>query len=158
MRVLILAASLLLLAACGKSPEDAAVGAMSGGKVDKDGDKVTVATDQGAVTYNTEAGQALPAAFPKDAFLPAGYTVRSSMDTPGGLTVDVEAAGSTADAFAQAGKAMTAQGWAQTAAVQSGGQSLLVFQKDDATMQYTFDGQDPGKVHVVVYYVPKQQP
>jgi len=83
MRIPLLIAAALLLAACGKSPDEVAVSAMSGGKVDKDGDKLTVQTDQGAVTFNAAEGQPLPANFPKDVFLPKDYSVRSSMEQQG---------------------------------------------------------------------------
>ena len=139
MRTLALATFLLLLAACGK-----------------DEDTTTITTDQGSVTVNTEAGQSLPAAFPKDVFLPDGYTVRSSMDLGGTIVVDLEAPGATADVFGQAGKAMPGQGWKQTAAVQATGQSLLVFENTGRTVQYSFMDDLPGKTHVAVQVITAQ--
>jgi len=149
-----LAVAVLLLAACGKA-EDAAVGVASGGAVQKDGDKTTISTEQGDVVLNAEEGQSLPSRFPKDVYLPEDYVVRSSMDMQGALMVDLVAPGSTKDAFAAAGKWMPEQNWTQTAMIQQGGQSVLVFEKERQLVQYSFFEDEADQVHVTVQLTEK---
>lgn len=156
MRLPLLIAAALLLAACGKSPDEIAVSAVSGGKVSKDGDRTTVQTDQGAVTFNAQAGQALPASFPKAVFLPSDYTVRSSMDSNGALMVDLLATGNAADLLAATGAAMPGMGWKQSASVTQNGTSMLLFENDAQLVQYTFNDEG-GKGHVAVVVTKKGQ-
>jgi hypothetical protein len=157
MRPLVLIAVTLLVAACGKSPDEVAVAAATGGKVDKDGDKMTIQTEQGAVTFNAEQGQALPANFPKDVFLPKDYSVRSSMDMNGALMLDLVTPGKPADAFAAAGAAMPGMGWKQTASLQQAGTSILVYENEAQMVQYSFADDEPGKAHVSVAVTKKGQ-
>ncbi|MGH8030488.1 MAG: hypothetical protein ACREO3_11200 [Arenimonas sp.] len=157
MRPIVLILATLLLAACGKSPQEAAVAAATGGKVDQDGDKTTVQTDQGTITYNAAQDQALPANFPKDVFLPKDYTVRSSMDMNGALMVDLVTDGKPADVFAATGAAMPGMGWKQTAAMQQQGNSVLVFENDAQMVQYSFLDDEPGKAHLSVAITKKGQ-
>jgi len=149
-----LAVAVLLLAACGKA-EDAAVGVASGGAVKQDGDKTTISTEQGDVVLNAEEGQPLPPRFPKDVYLPEDYSIRSSMDMQGVLMIDLEAPGTTKEAFAAAGKWMPEQNWNQSAMIQQGGQSVLVFEKERQLVQYSFFDDTPGKLHVTVQVTEK---
>ena len=157
MRPIVLIAATLLLAACSKTPDEAAVAIATGGKVDKDGDKMTVQTDQGTVTFNAEKGQALPPTFPKDVFLPKDFEVRSSMDLNGALMVDLVAPGKPADIFTAAGAAMPGMGWKQTAAIQQQGTQALVFENEAQMVQYSFFDDEPGKAHLSVAVTKKGQ-
>jgi hypothetical protein len=157
MRTPLLIAAALLLAACGKSADEVAVSAVSGGQVEKDGDKMTIQTEQGAVTFNAEEGQALPANFPKDVYLPKDYAVRSSMDMNGALMVDLVSPGKPADVFAAAGAAMPGMGWKQSASMQQAGTSILVFENDAQMVQYSVMDDEPGKAHVSVAVTKKGQ-
>lgn len=157
MRIPLMIAAALLLAACGKTPDEAAVSAVSGGKVEKDGDKMTVQTEQGAVTFNAAEGQPLPANFPKDIYLPKDYSVRSSMDMNGALMVDLLAPGAPADVFAAAGAAMPGMGWKQSASVQQEGTRILVFENEAQMVQYSVTDDEPGKAHVSVAITKKGQ-
>ena len=145
MRTPLLIATALLLAACGKSADEVAVSAMTGGKVDKDGDKMTIQTDQGAVTYNAAEGQALPASFPKDVYLPKDYTVQSTMDMAGALNVQLVVPGKAGGEFAAAGAAMPGMGWKQQVSMQQDGTSILVFDNDKQMVQYSFTDDESGK-------------
>ena len=157
MRPFPMIAAALLLAACGKSADEAVVAAATGGKVDKDGDKMTIQTEQGAVTFNAQEGQALPANFPKDVFLPKDYSVRNSVDMNGALMVDLLAPGNPADAFAAAGAAMPGMGWEQKASVQQAGTRFLVFENEAQLVQYSFLDDEPGKAHVSVSVTKKEK-
>jgi hypothetical protein len=156
MRMPLLIAAAVLLVACGKSPDEIAVSAVSGGKVAKDGDKVTVQTDQGTVTYNAEAGQPLPATFPKDVFLPKDYSVRTTYDMGGAQMVDLVAPGKASDAFAAAGAAMPGMGWKQTASMTQAGTSVLVFENDAQLVQYSFND-EADQAHVAVSLTKKEK-
>jgi hypothetical protein len=156
MRIPLLIAAALLLAACGKSPDEVAVSAVTGGKATKDGDKLTVQTDQGAVTFNAQAGQPLPANFPKDVFLPKDYSVRNSVDMNGALMVDLLVPAKRADVFAATGAAMPGMGWKQSASMTQPDVSVLVFENEAQMVQYSFNDED-GKAHVSVSVTKKGQ-
>ena len=147
MRTHLLIVAALLLAACGQSPDEVAVSAVSDGKVEKDGDKRTVQTEEGTVTYYTEASQALPANFPKDVFLPKDYSVRGWVEMVGALKVDFVVPGKSNDLYAATGAAMPGMGWKQTVASQHEGipSSMLIFHKDARAVHYSFADYGSGK-------------
>ena len=129
----------LLLAACGKSPEDAALSAATGADVESDGDKVTIKTEEGSLQINADAGQELPASFPKDVYLPSDYSVVSSMDMAGkAVILQLAAPGKASEANAAAGKAMPGLGWEQKMAMQQAGTYVLMFENSDRVAQYSF--------------------
>ena len=92
MRTHLLIVAALLLAACGKFPN-----------------------------YNDEVGQALPANFPKDVFLPKDYSVRSSMEVYGELPVELVAPGKSNDVLAR--PARRCRAWAGRDGGHAGGES-----------------------------------
>jgi hypothetical protein len=157
MRPIVLIAATLLLAACGKTPNEAAVAIASGGKVQQDGDKMTIKTDEGTATFNAQQGQPLPPTFPKEVFLPDDYEVRSSMDLNGALMVDLVAPGKPADIFAATAAAMPGMGWKQNASIQQAGTQALVFENDAQLVQYSFFDDEPGKAHLSVAVTKKGQ-
>ena len=157
MRALLIVAAatvVLSLSAC-KKAEEATVAAATGGAVQVDGDKTTVKTDQGTVTANSEAGQPVPANFPKDVFIPEGATVMQSVDVGGSLALTLASPGSSADQFAAVQKAMPGNGWSQTAAMESGPQKVLVFEKDQHVAQYAFYDDGSGNSHLQINYAGK---
>ena len=158
------AAMLLSVAGCGKSAEDriteAAVSAASGQKVsvDHDGDKVTIKTEQGEMQMSAGDGIALPEDFPKDVFLPSGYTVKSAMKLPQATMVQVTAPGRINDLFAQADKQMLAQGWEQTMSMQQAADTrMLGYKKPDRQAMVTLHAQDDGQVQVGLQVSAKQK-
>ena len=84
---------------------------------------------------------ALPAAFPKDVYLPEHYAVKSAMEMPNAMVLEIEAPGAVAALAADAGKRMQAQGWKQQMAMAQTGQSqVLVYEKEkrSATLSFTY--------------------
>lgn len=141
----------LVLAACGKSPgekmAEAAIEAGTGQKAEVDADKgaVTFKTDKGDMKVTSGDQATLPANFPKDVYLPAGYKVGSAMEMPGAMVVDVEAPGTVTDTFAAAVTKMKSEGWTQRVAMQQTPQSqVVVYEKAnrDATLSIS---ENPGK-------------
>ena len=141
----------LVLTACGKSPgeklAEAAIEAGTGQKADVDADKgaVTFKTDKGDMKVTSGEAATLPANFPKDVYLPAGYKVGSAMEMPGAMVVDIEAPGTVSDTFAAAVTKMKSEGWTQRMAMQQTPQSqIVVYAKAnrDATLSIS---ENPGK-------------
>lgn len=123
-RVVILAIATLCTVACGKSPEErvaeAAIKAASGHdvEIDQDGGQLTLKTGQGEMRVSGGDAAALPASFPKDVHLPAGYAVNSAMEMPNVTQVELDVPGEVPAVFDAYSRAMQAQGWQQTMAVQ----------------------------------------
>ena len=150
--------SLCLLAACGKSPQEAAVSAATGGKVDmqQDGDKTTITTP--GATISSGEGTELPASFPKDAWLPGRYTIKTAADFGGASILDLQVADAI-DATASAALAgMDEQGWKKTMSMEQEGTHVMMFEKEGRVATYSV-GKDPDGpgARVAVQFAPKQQ-
>ena len=73
----------------------------------------------------------LPEGFPRDVYLPHGYSVNSVMDLQDVSVLSFSAPGQVPSLFASAREAMRAQGWRQTLAAQhSVDAAMLAFEKE----------------------------
>lgn len=162
-RTLLLCTVALLVAACTKSPDEriaeAAIERATGGKaqVERDGDKVTVQTEQGEVMISRGDAAALPADFPKDVPLPQGYKVMEAMAMAGNTVLALDAPGKVPAVAAQARDGMRAQGWKETTAMeQSDDTRIYVYEKDGRTANLGFYDNQQGGVRVGVQLTGKQ--
>lgn len=146
-------AVVLVLSGCQKAADaatEAAIERASGQKmeVDRDGDRVSIRTEDGEVTL--EAGEALPlpADFPKDVYLPGRYDVDSVMDMGGMRVVNLTTRGKVSAVFAEAQQAMARAGWKQTMSMQhSADNAVLSFEKDARAAVLSFNrGEGDGVV------------
>ena len=155
-RVLFVAVLACAATACSKSPgerlAEAAVSAATGEKVsvDKDGGQVTFKTDKGDVQVSSGAAATLPASFPKDVHLPAGYTIDSAMQSSDAIILGLEVAGDLGQLASDTDRAMTAAGWKQQTAMQSAGGKLFMYEKDKRSAMMSFAPGDDGKVRLGV--------
>lgn len=106
--------------------------------VDRDGERMRIATADGDVTIAAGDGIALPADFPGDLFLPPSYGVTSVMDVGGARLVSLEADGAVASMFETARTAMAGKGWSQTLAMQQADSAMLGFSHGPREATYTF--------------------
>ena len=147
----------LLVAPGCKKAQDAAVETAieraTGAKVDKDGESMTIKTEQGEVKVATaeDGGTvAMPADFPKDVYLPADNKLASAMDMAGmqmlNLTTPQELAGVSADIE----KSMQGQGWKREMAMQAGGGSTLMYSKDKRQVVYQMLKADEGGTQLAI--------
>ena len=158
----LLSASMLsacLLAACGKNAQEAAVSAATGGKasMQQDGDKTTITTAEGQVSVSTQAGQPLPAEFPKDIWLPEGYSIQTAANFGGAQILDMVVPGELAANAESASGAMQGQGWKQSMSMAQDDTHVLMFEKDGRTANLTFTKNPDGagsRMHVQT--TPKQ--
>jgi len=149
----VLAAALLALAACGKSPgeraAEAAIEQATGGKADVDAKtgKVEIKGDDGSkMTISGGADAKLPATFPKDMYLPADYKVLSVMEMPNAMVVQLDAKGELAALADAAGKKMASEGWKQSLSMQqSSEQRVTMYEKDKRSATVSLnDDEEPG--------------
>ena len=147
----------LLVAPGCKKAQDAAVETAieraTGAKVEKDGDTMTIKTEQGEVKVATaeDGGTvAMPADFPKDVYLPADNKLASAMDMAGmqmlNMTTPQELAGVSADIE----KSMQGQGWKREMAMQAGGGSTLMYSKDKRQVVYQMLKADEGGTQLAI--------
>ena len=147
----------LLIAPGCKKAQDAAVETAieraTGAKVEKDGDTMTIKTEQGEVKVATaeDGGTvAMPADFPKDVYLPADNKLASAMDMAGmqmlNMTTPQELAGVSADIE----KSMQGQGWKREMAMQAGGGSTLMYSKDKRQVVYQMLKADEGGTQLAI--------
>ena len=147
----------LLVAPGCKKAQDAAVETAieraTGAKVEKDGDTMTIKTEQGEVKVATaeDGGTvAMPADFPKDVYLPADNKLASAMDMAGmqmlNMTTPQELAGVSADIE----MSMQGQGWKREMAMQAGGGSTLMYSKDKRQVVYQMLKADEGGTQLAI--------
>lgn len=135
----------LSLAGCQKAADAAAEVAIeraSGQQVrlDRDGNRMRISSGNGEdeVSIMTGEGIALPADFPEDLYLPAGYDVSSVMDIGGARLLNLECPGAVAPTFEAARTMMQARGWSQTLAMQQADSAMLGFTHGAREATYTF--------------------
>lgn len=145
---LVLSALVITLPACKKASDaavDAAMERATGVKVDRDGNAVTVKTDEGEARFaSAEDGGnlALPASFPKDIQLPAQYTLSSVMELSGAQVLSMTTQEAMGSLFNSLSSGMKRNGWTRELSAQTGDGGTLGFSKD---------------THHVVYYIAKNE-
>lgn len=141
----LLACTTFCLAGCqraGDAATEAAIERASGQAVDidRDGDRVTIATAEGKLQMQTGESLPLPADFPKDIHLPGDYAVNSVMDMGGTRVLNLNARGQVAALFEEARAGMARQGWKQTMSMQhSADNAMLAFEKDERAAVLSFN-------------------
>lgn len=163
-RALIATISLaLLLAACGKSPEEKAaelaIKAATGGDatVERDGDatKMTVQTDQGAMSVQSGEGLSVPADFPADVYLPSGAKVENVTTIGPMSSVVLGLSGQSQTLVQEITGKMAAGGWKTAMSMQSGDTGGIVsFSKEKRSATYSLaPSAEAGKLTLSVQHI-----
>lgn len=134
-------AVLAALAGCGKSPSQSAAEAMvsaaTGGKVNvsQSGDNttMTVKDDNGnEIHMNAGGNVALPKDFPSDVHLPASYTIKTAINAPGGIVLEMHTPAAMQAVYSDYDASMKSGGWTEAMAMQtSDKESMLNFTKGE---------------------------
>ena len=148
----------LLVAPGCKKAQDAAVETAieraTGAKVEKDGDTMTIKTEQGEVKVATaeDGGTvAMPADFPKDVYLPADNKLASAMDMAGMQMLNMTTPQDLAKVSADIEKSMQGQGWKREMAMQAGDGSTLMYSKDKRQVVYQMLKADEGGTQLAIH-------
>lgn len=154
---LAVALTAMLVAPGCKKAQDAAVETAieraTGAKVEKDGDTMTIKTEQGEVKVATaeDGGTvALPADFPKDVFLPSDNKLASAMDMGGMQMLNMTTPQELAAVSADIEKSMQGQGWKREMAMQAGGGNTLMYSKDKRQVVYQMLKADEGGTQLAI--------
>ena len=152
-----IALTALLVAPGCKKAQDAAVESAieraTGAKVEKDGDTMTIKTEQGEVKVATaeDGGTvAMPADFPKDVYLPADNKLASAMDMAGMQMLNMTTPQDLAKVSADIEKSMQGQGWKREMAMQAGDGSTLMYSKDKRQVVYQMLKADEGGTQLAI--------
>ena len=143
----LLLGSVVALSGCGAAAEKAAemaVEQQTGAEIDKDGDKITVTTEEGEqVTAGT--GTELPDGFPEDVPVHEG-TIASTMTSPEGKLVTIQAATTPADAMSWYKGELESGGWKIVTEVKSADFNMITAEKDANMLQISIaeDGGPDG--------------
>lgn len=161
--IVLLCCAVVALGACQKSGEERmaelAVERATGGQVtiEKAGEQVTVKTEDGEVKMSTGASLVLPAAFPKDVYLPRNYTVQSVVESADVTIVALHAAGDIATMHDEASAGMKAQGWEPLMSMQADAENrMLVYQKENRTASMTL-ARDQDRVQFTVHVAEEKE-
>lgn len=152
-----IALTALLVAPGCKKAQDAAVETAieraTGAKVEKDGESMTIKTEQGDIKVATaeDGGTvALPADFPKDVFLPTDNKLASAMDMGGMQMLNMTTPQELAAVSADIEKSMQGQGWKREMAMQAGGGNTLMYSKDKRQVVYQMLKADEGGTQLAI--------
>ena len=151
-------AALLVAPGCRKAQDAAmetAIESATGAKVDvdKDGNEVTIKTEQGDLRIATaeDGGSvAMPANFPKDVFLPTDNKLASAMDMGGMQMLNMTTPQELAAVSADIEKSMQDQGWKREMAMQAGGGNTLMYSKDKRQVVYQMLKADEGGTQLAI--------
>lgn len=139
---LALSALVLTLPAC-KKARDAAVNAAieraTGAKVERNGNEVTVRTNEGEARFSAadEGGSlTLPNSFPKDIQLPGQYKVASVMELGGAQVVTLSSTEAMGPLFNALSSGMENKGWKRELSAQTEDGGTLGFSKDTQHVVY----------------------
>jgi hypothetical protein len=130
------------LAGCGESTGEAAAEKMAGQMLGQD---VEVEDDGETVTFGDtrmSSGKAarVPEDFPKDLYLPDGYTLESVMQSPESTVLHMSTTEAAEKLFNDAVGAMTSQGWTQGWSMPPNeGAGLAGFEKDGRRASISVD-------------------
>lgn len=158
LRLALAVALIALLGAPGcKKAQDAAVETAieraTGAKVEKNGESMTIKTEQGDIKVATAedgGAVALPADFPKDVFLPSDNTLASAMDMGGMQMLNMTTPQELATVSADIEKSMQDQGWKREMAMQAGGGNTLMYSKDKRQVVYQMLKADEGGTQLAI--------
>ena len=148
--------ALLVAPGCKKAQDAAVETALEraiGAKVAKDGDTMTIKTEQGEVKVATaeDGGTvAMPADFPKDVYLPADNKLASAMDMAGMQMLNMTTPQDLAKVSADIEKSMQGQGWKREMAMQAGDGSTLMYSKDKRQVVYQMLKADEGGTQLAI--------
>ena len=147
----------LLFAPGCKKAQDAAVETAieraTGAKVDKDGESMTIKTEQGDIRIAAaeDGGTvALPANYPKDVYLPADNKLASAMDMGGMQMLNMTTPQELAAVSADIEESMQDQGWKREMAMQAGGGNTLMYSKDNRQVVYQMLKADEGGTQLAI--------
>ena len=146
------------LPACKKAQDaavESAIERATGSKVDidKDGNSMTIKTEQGDLSITTAQdgdSVALPADFPTDIFLPAEHRVASAMDMAGMQMVNLVTRAGVSALSADVERHMQAGGWKREMAMQAGGGNTLMYSKDKRQVVYQMLKADEGGTQLAI--------
>lgn len=148
--------ALIALPGCQKAAEKATEAALEraiGVKVDKEGNKTTIKTEQGDVNItaaDTSGSVTLPAGFPTDVLLPSQHKVASVVDMAGMQMLNLSTPQALTAVYADTDKGMQASGWKRDVAMQTGEGATLAFSKDKRQAFYQLAKSDDGGTQLAI--------
>ena len=146
------------LPACKKAQDaavESAIERATGSKVDidKDGNSMTIKTEQGdvSITSAEDGGSvAMPAGFPTDIYLPEDHRVASAMDMAGMQMVNLVTRAGVSALSADVERHMQAGGWKREMAMQADGSSTLMYSKDKRQVVYQLVKAEDGETQLAI--------
>ena len=146
------------LPACKKAQDaavESAIERATGSKVDidKDGNSMTIKTEQGdvSITSAEDGGSvAMPAGFPTDIYLPEDHRVASAMDMAGMQMVNLATRAGVSALSADVESHMQASGWKREMAMQADGSSTLMYSKGTRQVVYQLIKAEDGGTQLAI--------
>ncbi|MBN2468241.1 MAG: hypothetical protein JXD19_08830 [Deltaproteobacteria bacterium] len=147
---------ILLIAGCGKSPEEKAIEKSieesTGGKADVDISKkgITISgeTEEGTYTVTSGEGTEIPKDFPADVFIYHPCKIMSAVNLPGGHSLALATKDDGSTVTEKYKKEMTAKGWSEQTSMNMGGQTMLVYEKEGRGATISIAPADGGETQI----------
>ena len=147
---------MLVLAGCGKTPEQTAIENKIEGSAGVD-TRVDLQKDEEAITGETEGGGTvssgegaeIPKDFPADVFIYRPSKIMTAMDMPEGGVLGLTTADDVSAVAAAYKREMTARSWSEQSAVKNGERLMLVYEKEERIANITI-GSMGGAAQIMV--------
>jgi len=148
---------ILLIAGCGKSPEEKVIekriekstGADAEVDLSKEGIKISGQTEEGAFSLSTGEGTEIPEDFPADVLIYRPSKLGSVMNMPEGQSIALTTSDDSTKVAETYKREMTAKGWSEQASMNMGAQSMLVYEKKERVAHITIAPMD-GETQITV--------
>ncbi len=136
---------ILMLAGCGKSPEEKAIekavekstGADAEVDLSNKGMKISGKTEEGAFSLSTGEGTEIPKDFPSDVLVYRPSKVGSAMNMSEGQSIALTTSDDSKKVEEAYKREMATKGWAEEASINMGTQTMLAYKKDDRIANIT---------------------
>ncbi|MCP4622342.1 MAG: hypothetical protein GY850_02310 [bacterium] len=130
---------ILFAVGCGESVEEKAmekkIEAATGGEAEVDlseqGVKITGETEQGKYAYSVGEAIEIPKDFPSDVFIYSPSKAVMAMKMPEGHSVSLTTSNDVAAVTKTYQQEMTAKGWTEATTMNMGGQTMLIYKKEN---------------------------
>ncbi len=148
--IVCLSCLILMLAACSRSTEEAAIekqleratGADADVDLSNEGMTIRGKTEEGEFSFTTGEGTEVPGDFPTDVLIYRPSKVKAAMNVSEGQSLTLTTGDDRQKVQEAYKREMIAKDWSEQASMNMGNQSMLVYEKDDRVAHVTITPED----------------
>ncbi len=157
--IICLSCLILMLAGCGKSPDEAAIerqieratGSDADVDISDDSYKISGTTEDGEFSLSSGEGTEIPPDFPEDVLIYRPSSVSMTMNMPEGQSLTLTTSDDSKKIAEAYKREMIEKGWSEQASINMGSQSMLSYKKEERVANVTIvPSDDETQIMLVV--------